>query len=115
MSFSLFKSARLKNRSFSALFLILGLVFTLLIGFYNPAFGQKPTELLWDTYGIPHIYAKDSKSLFQSFGWAQMQSHGNLLLRLYGQARGRASEYWGKEYLESDRWVRTMGVPSTLR
>lgn len=111
MSFSLFKSARLKNRSFSALFLILGLVFTLLIGFYNPAFGQKPTELLWDTYGVPHIYAKDSKSLFQSFGWAQMQSHGNLLLRLYGQARGRASEYWGKEYLESDRWVRTMGVP----
>lgn len=111
MSFSLFKSARLKNRSFSALFLILGLVFTLLIGFFSPAFGQKPTELLWDTYGVPHIYAKDSKSLFQSFGWAQMQSHGNLLLRLYGQARGRASEYWGKEYLESDRWVRTMGVP----
>jgi len=26
----------------------------------------------------------------------QMQSHGNLLLRLYGQARGRAAEYWGR-------------------
>jgi hypothetical protein len=40
-----------------------------------------------------------------------MQSHGNLLLRLYGQARGRASEYWGEKYLDSDRWVRTMGIP----
>lgn len=34
-----------------------------------------------------------------------------LLLRLYGQARGRAAEYWGEEYLESDRWVQTAGVP----
>jgi acyl-homoserine-lactone acylase len=32
-------------------------------------------------------------------------------LRLYGQARGRAAEYWGEEYLESDRWIKTMGVP----
>ena len=40
-----------------------------------------------------------------------MQSHGNLLLRLYGQARGRAAEYWGEKYLESDKWVLTMGVP----
>jgi acyl-homoserine-lactone acylase len=41
-----------------------------------------------------------------------MQSHGNLILRLYGQARGRAAEYWGEKYLESDRWVRTMGIPT---
>lgn len=72
----------------------------------------KKTEILWDTYGIPHIYAKDTKSAFYSFGWAQMQSHGNLLLRLYGQARGKAAAYWGKDYLESDQWVWTMGVPS---
>jgi acyl-homoserine-lactone acylase len=41
--------------------------------------------------------------------------HGNLLLRLYGQARGRAAEYWGEKYLESDRWVQTMGVPERAR
>lgn len=110
---------RMKNFSFpshqspvtSSLLLILSLAFTLLIGCYHPVAGQNKTELLWDTYGVPHIYAKDSKSLFQAFGWAQMQSHGNLILRLYGQARGKAAEYWGKEYLESDQWVRTMGIP----
>ena len=68
-------------------------------------------EILWDTWGIPHVYGTDAVGLFHGFGWAQAQSHGNLILRLYGQARGRAAEYWGAEHLESDRWVRTMGVP----
>src|SRR5689334_15331826 len=52
-------------------------------------------EILWDTWGIPHIYGKNAVGLFHGFGWAQAQSHGNLILRLYGQARGRAAEYWG--------------------
>ncbi|MEG4112395.1 acylase [Microcoleus sp. Pol12A6] len=69
-------------------------------------------QILWDTYGIPHIYGENIKSLFYAFGWAQMQSHGNLILRLYGQARGQAAEFWGEDYLESDRWVKTMGIPN---
>lgn len=76
--------------------------------------GYKPkagTEILWDTYGVPHIYGRDSRSMFYAFGWAQMHSHGDLLLRLYGQARGRAAEYWGAPFIESDRWVRLHGVP----
>ncbi|WP_242040364.1 acylase [Anabaena subtropica] len=82
------------------------------MGYQGWSSPPKSTEILWDTYGVPHIYAKDTQSAFQAFGWAQMQSHGNLLLRLYGQARGRAAEYWGENYLESDKWVQTMGVPS---
>lgn len=39
-----------------------------------------------------------------------MHSHGDLILRLFGEARGRAAEYWGEEHIESDRWIRTMGV-----
>lgn len=69
------------------------------------------TEILWDTYGVPHIYGIDNQGVFKAFGWAQMHSHGNLLLRVYGQARGRAAEYWGEDYLKSDQWVVTMGVP----
>lgn len=68
-------------------------------------------EILWDSYGVPHIYGSDAHSTGRAFGWAQMQSHGNLILRFYGQARGTAAEYWGDEYLESDRWVKTMGIP----
>ncbi|MBI5281263.1 MAG: acylase [Candidatus Solibacter usitatus] len=68
-------------------------------------------EILWDTYGVPHIYARDQDSLMRAFGYAQMQSHGDLLLELYGRARGRAAEYWGKPYRDSDVEVRTYGIP----
>jgi acyl-homoserine-lactone acylase len=73
--------------------------------------GFAGAELLWDTWGVPHIFADDTANLFYSFGWAQMHAHGDLLLRLYGQARGRAAEYWGDRYLESDRLLRTIGTP----
>jgi acyl-homoserine-lactone acylase len=68
-------------------------------------------ELLWDTYGVPHIFADDEAALFYAFGFAQMRSHADLLLRLYGQARGRAAEYWGDRFIDSDVWIRTNGVP----
>ncbi|HYD81472.1 MAG TPA: acylase [Paucimonas sp.] len=68
-------------------------------------------DILWDTWGVPHIFASDERNLFHAFGWAQAHSHGDLLLRLYGQARGRAAEYWGEEHLASDRWMLTNGVP----
>ncbi len=129
----------MKRKSFRLLPLIFGLILALLAS--NQSFSSPPTsnrlleqtnsltgetpipqeiwsksnEILWDTYGVPHIYGKDTPSLFYSFGWAQMQSHGNLILRLYGQARGRAAQYWGEKYTESDRWVLTMGVPDRAR
>jgi acyl-homoserine-lactone acylase len=69
-------------------------------------------EILWDTWGIPHIHAQDETALLWAFGWAQAASHGDLLLRLYGQARGRAAEYWGEDWLDSDVWIHTNGVPA---
>ena len=71
------------------------------------------TEILWDEWGVPHIFATDDESMFYSLGWAQTRAHGDLLLELIGKARGRAAEYWGgNENLESDRWIRTMGAPA---
>jgi len=75
------------------------------------ACSPPPTEILWDEYGVPHIYAATSEDLFRAHGWAQMNNHADLVLRLYGESRGRAAEYWGEEGLESDWWVRTMGIP----
>ena len=107
---------RAKERKlFRLLSFVLGIIFAVVLGCQTSARIAKSTEILWDTYGIPHIYSKDTQSAFQAFGSAQMQSHGNLLLHLYGQARGRAAEYWGEKYLESDRWVQTMGVPERAR
>ncbi|WP_419192421.1 penicillin acylase family protein [Engelhardtia mirabilis] len=68
-------------------------------------------EILWDTWGVPHVFAADADGLFRGFGWAQMRAHGDLLLTLIGEARGRGAEYWGESWIESDRWVWTVGIP----
>src|SRR5688500_1413566 len=75
----------------------------------------KGTEILWDTYGIPHIFAADHPSLFHAYGYAQMEAHAELLVRLYAQARGRGAEFYGDAYLDSDRWVRTTGIPQKAK
>ena len=79
--------------------------------------GQGPdqTEILWDTWGVPHVYSSNTDSLMYAFGWAQMRAHGDRVLRLYGEARGRAAEYWGEEHLASDRRVRTLELPEHAR
>ncbi|WP_096589761.1 penicillin acylase family protein [Calothrix sp. NIES-2098] len=101
----------LKGKSLRFFALILSVILVVVLSYRSLAIAPRTTEILWDTYGIPHIYGKNAESAFQAFGWAQMQSHANLLLRLYGQARGKAAEYWGEDYLDSDKWVLTMGVP----
>lgn len=73
------------------------------------------TEILWDKYGIPHIFAPDHKSLFKAYAYAQMEAHSELLVRLYAQARGRGAEYYGERYLASDKWVRTNGLYDTAK
>lgn len=69
------------------------------------------TEILWDNYGVPHIYGKSAEELYYALGWAQMNNHADLILKLYAQARGKASEYFGKEYIESDRKILLFDVP----
>ena len=85
-------------------------------GLAAPAAAQAPakgTEILWDRYGVPHIFAPDHAGLFHAYGYAQMEAHSELLLRLYAQARGRGAEFYGESYLAADRWVRTNGIPET--
>ena len=55
-------------------------------------------EILWDKYGVPHIYGKDAAAVFYGYGYAQALSHADEILRLYGESRGKGAEYWGEKY-----------------
>jgi acyl-homoserine-lactone acylase len=102
---------------------VLAVLAAMYAGAYGPgtpvarsaAAAAPPLEVLWDRFGIPHIFAERDEDAFYGFGWAQMQAHGNLILRQYGVARGRGAEYWGEDLLPADRWVRTMGVPARAK
>lgn len=79
---------------------------------YTP---QHGTQILWDRYGVPHIFAKSVPDLFYCYGWAQARAHADLVLTVYGQSRGRAAEYFGPgakdKNLRNDRWVWLNSVP----
>jgi acyl-homoserine-lactone acylase len=87
-----------------------------------PALGTGPrleaagkAEILWDRYGVPHVFAADRESMFYAQGWAQMEAQANLLLRLYGESRGRGAEYWGESAAPLDRWLWLNGMPDRAR
>jgi acyl-homoserine-lactone acylase len=85
-----------------------------------PATGPRPdpgppverSEILWDTWGVPHIYGRTTEDVGYGYGWAQAQLHGDAILRLYGLSRGRGAEYWGEGFAASDRLVRAIGIPA---
>ncbi|MBC7873126.1 MAG: penicillin acylase family protein, partial [Ferruginibacter sp.] len=81
----------------------------------NILFAQKNTEILWDNYGVPHVYAKNQYDMYYAFGWAQMHNHANLLLQLYAQARGQAAEYWGEKFLASDKTIHLFNLPDSAK
>ena len=90
----------------------LGLL-ALLLGAVAPAAvsaGPPHGEILWDKFGVAHVYAKTEAGLFYGYGWAQTKSHGDVLLKLYAEGRGRAAEIWGPSELTSDRWMVLNGV-----
>jgi len=72
-------------------------------------------EILWDNYGIPHIYGEDVPTVIRGFGYAQMEAHAETLLGNLAQARGRLAEYFGpgagNANVTSDIQVHTFGIP----
>jgi len=76
---------------------------------------RHSAEVLWDRYGVPHVYARTTPDLFYGFGWAQVKSHGDLVLKLYAEGRGRAAEYYGPGELDSDRWMAINDVPGRAK
>jgi acyl-homoserine lactone acylase PvdQ len=70
------------------------------------------SEILWDTYGVPHIYGADTAATFYGYGYAQAQSHADEILRLYGEARGKGAEYWGEKYEATSIWLLKNDVPA---
>ena len=86
------------------------LLFFLSAFYHQTTFAQK-AKIDWDEWGVPHITASNQKDLFFAQGWAEMQAHANLVLRIYANARGKAAAYWGPTYEQSDKLVHSLNIP----
>ena len=98
------------SRAISTMFVALAAMILLAFGAPANAAPGPRGEILWDSFGVPHVYARDEAGVFYGFGYATAQNHGDVVIKLYGQARGRAAEYWGASEVESDKWVIANGI-----
>jgi acyl-homoserine-lactone acylase len=86
---------------------------TLAVGASNPS---SKAEILWDQFGIPHIYGPDLLTVVRGLGYAEMENHAETILINVASARGRSAEYFGlganNANYNNDVMVRTEDIPN---
>ncbi len=71
---------------------------------------QHPVQILRDAYGIPHIYAASVEDAYFGLGFVHAQDRLWQMEMSRRIAAGRISEVVGRAGLETDRFLRTLGV-----
>jgi len=71
---------------------------------------KEDVEIIRDSYGIPHIYARNEADLFLAFGFAVAQDRFWQMDFYRRLGQGRLSEIFGKDLLEVDRYIRTLSA-----
>ncbi len=68
-----------------------------------------PVEVLWDAWGVPHIYAETEDDLWLAQGYLHAQDRLWQMELQRRIASGRLSELFGRRTVETDRMLRRMG------
>ena len=71
---------------------------------------SAPVEVLRDRYGVPHIYARSAEDLFFAQGFVHAQDRFWQMEFWRRISSGRLSELFGKSTLETDKFLRTLGL-----
>jgi penicillin amidase len=71
---------------------------------------KAEVEVLYDDYGIPHIYAQNEEDAYYALGYAHAQDRLFQMEMLRRAAGGRLSEILGPDLLNVDKLFRTLGL-----
>lgn len=76
---------------------------------------EAPVEVMWDSVGIPQVWAASETDLLFAQGW--IHAHHRLWqMEMFRRvARGRLSEVFGEQTLATDRFLRTLGLHRAAR
>ena len=69
----------------------------------------------YDTYGIPHIYARNETDAFRALGYVHAQDRLWQMELLRRIARGGLSEVFGKDLIETDRLFLSLGIDEATK
>lgn len=76
---------------------------------------KSEVEVLYDSYGVPHIYAKNAQDAYFALGYVHAQDRLFQMEMLRRAASGRLSEVLGSKLLPVDKLFRTMGISTFAR
>lgn len=71
---------------------------------------QAPVEVIRDRWGIPHIYARNAHDLFFAQGYVHAQDRLWQMELFRRIMSGRISEFAGESALDTDRFMRVLGL-----
>lgn len=103
-------------------FLLLGLL--IVVAVYLYLLTTKPTldgtlqlpglkaevEVLYDEWGVPHIYAQHEEDAYYAFGYVHAQDRLFQMEMLRRAASGRLAEVLGPDLVDVDKFFRTLGI-----
>jgi penicillin amidase len=72
---------------------------------------QADTEVYFDDYGIPHIYATSATDAYQTLGYVHAQDRLFQMEMLRRVGTGTLAELLGEDVLDVDKFFRTIGIP----
>lgn len=71
---------------------------------------KKTATIHYDKHGVPHIGANNMEDAYFALGYAQAQDRLFQMDLLKRVGSGRLSEFFGKKTIETDRFMRTLGI-----
>lgn len=78
-------------------------------GFTTLVVNGEPVKIYRDEFGVPHIFARTNRGLFEAYGYAVAQDRLWQLELNRRASRGRLAEIFGAPALNSDLFIRTTG------
>ncbi|WP_373494742.1 penicillin acylase family protein, partial [Aquiflexum sp.] len=72
---------------------------------------SSETEVYFDDYGVPHIYAKNAKDAYMALGYVHAQDRLFQMEMTRRVGTGTLAELLGEDLLEVDKFFRTLGLP----
>ena len=71
---------------------------------------KEQVEVLYDDYGVPHIYAQSEEDAYYSLGYVHAQDRLFQMEMLRRAASGRLAEILGEDLVKVDKLFRTLGI-----
>lgn len=71
---------------------------------------HEDVQVRFDEFGVPHIYATNKKDAFTALGYVHAQDRLFQMEMLRRVGAGRLSEILGKDFIETDKFFRTLGI-----